>query len=93
LDQKRGVGALKVELNELALIAREHTTEILDLNEALETGDVVTERKITVGRVVVACDVATERKVTIGRVAAAGTVVIERASAVRIQRQSSIPVW
>ena len=35
-SQKRGGGALKVELDEAALISPEQTTEILDLNEALE---------------------------------------------------------
>src|SRR5437867_7914647 len=34
--QKRGGGALKVDLDEVALISPEQTTEILDLNEALE---------------------------------------------------------
>jgi len=35
-SQKRGGGALKVELDEAALISPEQTAEILDLNEALE---------------------------------------------------------
>src|SRR2546430_8174451 len=35
-SQKRGGGALKVELDEAALVSPEQTTEILDLNEALE---------------------------------------------------------
>jgi|SRR5438105_2933969 len=35
-SQKRGGGALKIELDETALISPEQTTEVLDLNEALE---------------------------------------------------------
>lgn len=35
-SQKRGGGALQIELNEAALISPGQTTEILDLNEALE---------------------------------------------------------
>jgi RNA polymerase sigma-70 factor (ECF subfamily) len=35
-SQKRGGGALKVELDEAALVSPEQTSEILDLNEALE---------------------------------------------------------
>src|SRR5258708_11798207 len=35
-SQKRRGGALKVELDEVALMSTEQTTEILDLNEAME---------------------------------------------------------
>src|SRR5205823_10005221 len=43
--QKRGGGALKVELDEVALISPEQTTEILDLNEALERLTTLDSRK------------------------------------------------
>src|SRR5436190_14353305 len=43
--QKRGGGALKVELDEVALISPEQTTEILDLNEALERLATLDSRK------------------------------------------------
>jgi RNA polymerase sigma factor (TIGR02999 family) len=44
-SQKRGGGALKVELDEVALISPEQTTEILDLNEALERVATLDSRK------------------------------------------------
>src|SRR6266496_6567841 len=44
-SQKRGGGALKVELDEVALISPEQTTEILDLNEALERLATLDSRK------------------------------------------------
>jgi RNA polymerase sigma-70 factor (ECF subfamily) len=43
--QKRGGGALKVELDEVALISPEQTTEILDLHEALERLATLDSRK------------------------------------------------
>ncbi len=47
-SQKRGGGALKVELDEAALISPEQTTEILDLNEALERLATLDSRKAQV---------------------------------------------
>jgi RNA polymerase sigma-70 factor (ECF subfamily) len=44
-SQKRGGGALKVELDETALISPEQTTEILDLHEALERLATLDSRK------------------------------------------------
>jgi RNA polymerase sigma-70 factor (ECF subfamily) len=44
-SQKRGGGAFKVELDEAALISPEQTTEILDLNEALERLGTLDSRK------------------------------------------------
>jgi RNA polymerase sigma-70 factor, ECF subfamily len=44
-SQKRGSGALKVELDAAALISPEQTTEILDLNEALERLETLDSRK------------------------------------------------
>jgi RNA polymerase sigma factor (TIGR02999 family) len=44
-SQKRGGGALKVELDEAALISPEQTAEILDLNEALERLATLDSRK------------------------------------------------
>jgi RNA polymerase sigma-70 factor (ECF subfamily) len=44
-SQKRGGGACKVELDEAALISPEQTTEILDLNEALERLGTLDPRK------------------------------------------------
>ena len=44
-SQKRGGGALKVDLDEVALISPEQTTEILDLNEALERLATLDSRK------------------------------------------------
>ena len=44
-SQKRGGGALKVELDEAALISPEQTREILDLNEALERLATLDSRK------------------------------------------------
>jgi RNA polymerase sigma factor (TIGR02999 family) len=44
-SKKRGGGALKVELDEAALISPEQTTEILDLNEALERLATLDSRK------------------------------------------------
>ena len=44
-SQKRGGGARKVELDEAALISPEETTEILDLNEALERLATLDSRK------------------------------------------------
>jgi RNA polymerase sigma-70 factor (ECF subfamily) len=44
-SQKRGSGALKVELDTAALISPEQTTEILDLNEALERLETLDSRK------------------------------------------------
>jgi len=44
-SQKRGGGALKLELDEAALISPEQTTEILDLNEALERLATLDSRK------------------------------------------------
>ena len=44
-SQKRGGGALKVELDEAALISPQQTTEILDLNEALERLATLDSRK------------------------------------------------
>ena len=44
-SQKRGGGALKVELDEAALISPEQTSEILDLNEALERLATLDSRK------------------------------------------------
>jgi len=46
--QKRGGGALKVELDEVALISPEQTTEILDLNDALERLATLDSRKAQV---------------------------------------------
>ncbi len=46
--QKRGGGAFKVELDEVALISPEQTTEILDLNEALERLATLDSRKAQV---------------------------------------------
>ena len=43
--QKRGGGALKVELDEVALISPEQTTEILDVHEALERLATLDSRK------------------------------------------------
>jgi RNA polymerase sigma factor (TIGR02999 family) len=43
--QKRGGGALKVELDEVALLSPEQTTEILDLHEALERLATLDSRK------------------------------------------------
>src|SRR4029453_16993079 len=50
-SQKRGSGALKVELDAAALISPEQTTEILDLNEALERLETLDSRKAHVGEV------------------------------------------
>src|SRR5947209_9079098 len=47
-SQKRGGGALKLELDEAALISPEQTTEILDLNEALERLATLDSRKAQV---------------------------------------------
>ena len=47
-SQKRGGGALKVELDEAALISPEQTTEILDLNDALERLATLDPRKARV---------------------------------------------
>jgi RNA polymerase sigma factor (TIGR02999 family) len=47
-SQKRGGGALKVELDAAALISPEQTTEILDLNEALERLATLDSRKAQV---------------------------------------------
>src|SRR6266705_413798 len=47
-SQKRGGGALKVELDEAALISPEQTTEILDLNDALERLATLDSRKAEV---------------------------------------------
>ena len=47
-SQKRGGGACKVELDEAALISPEQTTEILDLNEALERLGTLDSRKAQV---------------------------------------------
>ena len=44
-SQKRGGGALKVELDEAALISPEQTTEILDVHEALERLATLDSRK------------------------------------------------
>ena len=44
-SQKRGSGALKVELDEVALISPEQTTEILDVHEALERLATLDSRK------------------------------------------------
>jgi RNA polymerase sigma-70 factor, ECF subfamily len=44
-SQKRGGGACKVELDEAALISPQQTTEILDLNEALERLGTLDPRK------------------------------------------------
>ena len=44
-SQKRGGGALKVELDEAALISPQQTSEILDLNEALERLAALDSRK------------------------------------------------
>ena len=44
-SQKRGGGALKVELDAVALISPEQTTAILDLNEALERLATLDSRK------------------------------------------------
>jgi len=44
-SQKRGGGALKVELDEAPLVSPEQTTEILDLNEALERLATLDSRK------------------------------------------------
>jgi RNA polymerase sigma-70 factor (ECF subfamily) len=44
-SQKRGGGALKIELDEVALISPEQTAEILDLNEALERLATLDSRK------------------------------------------------
>src|SRR5215813_5566992 len=44
-SQKRGGGALKVELDQVALISPEQTAEILDLNEALENLATLDSRK------------------------------------------------
>jgi len=47
-SQKRGGGALKVDLDAVALISPEQTTEILDLNEALERLAMLDSRKAQV---------------------------------------------
>ena len=47
-SQKRGGGALKVELDEAALISPEQTTEILDVHEALERLATLDSRKARV---------------------------------------------
>ena len=44
-SQKRGGGVLKVELDEVALISPEQTTEILDVHEALERLATLDSRK------------------------------------------------
>jgi RNA polymerase sigma factor (TIGR02999 family) len=44
-SQKRGGGAIKIELDEVALISPEQTAEILDLNEALERLATLDSRK------------------------------------------------
>src|SRR6266702_5114778 len=44
-SQKRGGGALKVDLDEVALISPEQTTEILDVHEALERLSTLDSRK------------------------------------------------
>jgi RNA polymerase sigma-70 factor, ECF subfamily len=44
-SQKRGSGGVKVELDTAALISPEQTTEILDLNEALERLETLDSRK------------------------------------------------
>jgi RNA polymerase sigma-70 factor (ECF subfamily) len=44
-SQKRGGGALRVELDEAALISPEQTSEILDLNEALDRLATLDKRK------------------------------------------------
>src|SRR4029453_3919540 len=44
-SQKRGGGALKIELDQVALISPEQTSEILDLNEALERLATLDSRK------------------------------------------------
>src|SRR4029077_15928551 len=44
-SQKRGGGALKVELDEVALISPEQTSEILDVHEALERLATLDSRK------------------------------------------------
>ena len=44
-SQKRGGGALKIELDAVALISPEQTTEILDLHEALERLATLDSRK------------------------------------------------
>src|SRR6266700_7080235 len=44
-SQKRGGGMLKVDLDEVALISPEQTTEILDLHEALERLATLDSRK------------------------------------------------
>ncbi len=44
-SQKRGGGALKVDLEEVALISPEQTTEILDVHEALERLATLDSRK------------------------------------------------
>ena len=44
-SQKRGGGALKVDLDEVALISPEQTTEILDVHEALERLATLDSRK------------------------------------------------
>ena len=47
-SQKRGGGALKIELDEAALISPEQTTEIVDLHEALERLATLDSRKAEV---------------------------------------------
>ena len=47
-SQKRGGGALKVELDEVALISPEQTTEILDVHEALQRLATLDSRKARV---------------------------------------------
>src|SRR5256885_3220181 len=47
-SQKRGGGALKVELDEVELISPEQTTEILDVHEALERLATLDSRKAQV---------------------------------------------
>jgi RNA polymerase sigma factor (TIGR02999 family) len=46
--QKRGGGALKVELDEAALVSPEESQEIIDLHEALETLATLDSRKAQV---------------------------------------------
>ena len=47
-SQKRGGGALKVELDEVALVSPEESKEIVDLHEALETLATLDSRKAQV---------------------------------------------
>ena len=46
--QKRGGGALKVDLDEAALVSAEESEEIVDLHEALETLAMLDSRKAQV---------------------------------------------